>query len=81
MSDTKFLDLKVGDAYFAPNPHADFITIHAGGEEVTLRGVDFWQYVGECRKRQRIKDTVEWLEQQPVTAYIPSEFRPESLDY
>lgn len=80
MSDTKFLDLTVGNATFTGNPHADFLTIFAGGEEITLRGIDFWRYVGQCRKVQYIKDTVEWLEKQPAESYVATEFRPESLD-
>ena len=73
---TTFLDLQVGQVHFAPNPHADFITIHSDGSEVTLRGSDFWQYVGECFKRAKIDATAQWMEEQSASSYLPAELHP-----
>ena len=78
----KMLDLELASATFMPNPHADFITIYnKNGGEITITGVDFWEYVGTCIKRTEIDSTVAWMEEQPTNSYIPRTFRKDNLDY
>jgi hypothetical protein len=60
-----------GEFTVKPNPHADFITINNGTSEITVRGMDLERYIGECFKRQKISETMTYLEQKSPEEYLP----------